>query len=120
MMPGLDLRNQLVKCLAPRGIDSSRRLIQQQQFGFAQEAESDQHALELPARELGDGPVEQRFDPDFRQAAVQQFISARISLPKPMTALARSQREKLTHAQHKAALEIKHLRDIPNARKNRS
>jgi hypothetical protein len=63
----LDVRDELIEGLFARQIHAGGRLIEQEQFGFALEAESDQNPLQLAAGKFGQRTIEQGLDPDIRE-----------------------------------------------------
>src|ERR1043166_911867 len=116
MAPRLNFGDQIVKSLLTGQIHAGRWFIQQEQFGFAQQAEGDQNPLQLAAGKLGEWPVQKAFHSNFRQRAADAIVHRGMRLPEPVPRLAQAQSEKLAHAQDEARLEIEALWEISDPR----
>src|SRR6266487_3042287 len=106
MATRLNFRDQIVKRLLTGQIHTGGGFIQQKQFRFSQQAEGDEHALQLAAGKLRQWAVEKTFHSDFGKRSADAVVHRRMRLPEPVARLAQAQGEKLAHAQDETRLEV--------------
>src|SRR3954470_19974593 len=109
--------DQFVKSLLARRINTRRRFVEQQQLGIVQQAESNQHALKLPAGKPRERTIKQRFDPNLNEQRTNPFRHRFARLPKPVLGFLDPQRQKFADAQRESLFQVQFLRNIANSTK---
>src|ERR1051325_3636373 len=108
----VDGGNQLVKGLFAWCVHTCGRFVEEKEFGIVQEAEGDEHALELAAGKAGERAIEQGFDANFDEKRPNAFRDGGARLPEPMPGLLESQREEFADAEREGFFERQFLRNV--------
>src|SRR5687768_12163679 len=116
-MAFVDGGDEFVKCLFAGSVHAGSWFIEQEKLRIMQEAESDKHALQLPAGKAGQRQIKQWFDADLDEQRSNLFSDCGAGLPKPVTGLLQTQREKFADTEREGFFEHQLLRNVSDTAK---